>query len=128
MPPYGVATFPNGELISADEDDAFSYCAGDESYVFLFRSQTLQNAAFQAALAEQCAEGAVDATFCAYATLGVLPIQLLPLWHGSFPEENYDLGLAWDFPFLLRMEYQASVAGAVTADQDPGAGFSAGRI
>lgn len=112
---YGVATFLNGELISADGDDAFSWCTTDSTTIFVFRSEVLQSDAFQQALAAACAKGAIAADMCTFAGEGLLPIQLLPTWHQSFPETSYDLGLGWDFPFLLQMEYEASVAGSVTA-------------
>jgi hypothetical protein len=112
---YGVATFPNGEVISADADDAFSYCVTDDPTVFVFRSPVMQSDAFEALLRQQCAEGALSSDVCSLATLGLLPIQLLPQWHQAFAETNYDLGLGWDFPFLLHMDYDAYTAGSVTA-------------
>ena len=45
----------------------------------------------------------------------MLPIQYLPDWHSLVGEQNYDLGLFWDFPFLLHMDYQTVIAGSVTA-------------
>ncbi len=112
---YGVATFLNDELISADADDAFSYCVTDEPYVFVFRSDILQSDLFQAQLAAGCADGSISGDYCAYAGLGILPIQVLPQWHDVFGETSYALGLGWDFPFLLHMEYETSTAGSVTA-------------
>ena len=112
---YGVATFLNGELISADPSDAFSWCTTDSTTVFVFRSETLQSDTFQAALAAACAKGTISADMCTFATEGLLPLQFLPTWHQNFPETSYDLGLGWDFPFLLQMEYETSAAGAVTA-------------
>lgn len=112
---YAVATFLNGEQISAEPDDAFSYCAGDEAFIALFRSDVLQSEAFLALVAQGCADGSIPEDVCAFAEAGALPIQLLPEWHASTPEASYDIGLAWDFPFLLHVDYEASVAGAVTA-------------
>ena len=43
----------------------------------------------------------------------MLPIDTLPEWHSMFGESSYGLGLAWDFPWLLRMEYE--VIGAASA-------------
>lgn len=112
---YGVATFLNGELISADAEDAFSYCVTDEPYVFMFRSAFMQSDAFELLLLRGCADGSIPADYCAYAGLGILPVQLLPQWHQLFGETSYDLGLGWDFPFLLHMEYETFTAGSVTA-------------
>lgn len=112
---YGVATFLNDELVTAEPDDAFSYCATDEPQLVVFRSAFLQSDAFLAILEENCATGALPEEVCAYGALGLLPIALLPTWHAAFPEPSYELGLLWDFPFLLHLDYEASVAGSVTA-------------
>ena len=32
-----------------------------------------------------------------------------------FREGSYELGLAWDFPFLLHLDYETYVAGSMTA-------------
>lgn len=112
---YGVATFLNGELISAEPEDAFSYCVTDDPTVFLFRSPVMQTAAFQDLLQQGCGNGTLPEEFCTYGALGLMPVQVLPDWHNYFHEDTYELGLFWDFPFLLHIDYQTSVAGAVSA-------------
>ncbi len=112
---YGVATFLNDELITPDADDAFSYCITEEPYVFVFRSEFMQTEQFERLVWRGCRDGSISADFCAYAGLGILPIELLPQWHQIFGETSYELGLGWDFPFLLHMEYETSAAGSVTA-------------
>ena len=109
---YGMA---NGEQISAEPEDAFSYCVTDDPWTFVFSSDLLQSEEIQALLAEQCAAGELPEELCSVVTLGLLPIQYLPDWHSLVGEQNYDLGLFWDFPFLLHMEYQTIIAGSVTA-------------
>ena len=112
---FGSITFLNDEKISAEPDDAFSYCAGEELLPVFFQSDLLASEDFFLLIAEDCASGALDPDFCATASVGVLPIAWLPLWHNSIGETRYDLGLYWDFPFLLRLEYAAVVGGAVSA-------------
>jgi hypothetical protein len=112
---YGVATFLNNELISAEIEDAFSYCTTLSPYVFLFRSELLQSEDVQKVIEAQCLSGALPADLCSVVTLGLLPINYLPLWHQQFRERSYDLGLLWDFPFLLHVEYETVIAGSVTA-------------
>ena len=87
-----IATFLNNELISADPLDAFSYCAQAESAFFVFRSE------FTSQIGQE-----------------VIPIEYLPEWHNNAKENTYYLGIAWDFPFLLRMKYEAVVAGSISA-------------
>jgi hypothetical protein len=112
---FGVATFLNGEAISAEPDDAFSFCVQEEPQLFVFRSARMQNPQFLAALQFLCALGAVPAEVCLAAEAGLLPIELLPLWHNLLGETDYELGVFWEFPFLLRMNYRAVVAGSVGA-------------
>lgn len=112
---YGVVTFLNEELISAEPTDAFSYCVTDDPWVFMFRSDLLASDYVQTALEEACATGELPQEYCDIVTAGVLPIQYLADWHNQFGEESYDLGLFWDFPFLLHMDYEIVVAGSVSA-------------
>jgi hypothetical protein len=112
---FGVATFLNDELVSAEPDDAFSHCVSEEPYLFVFRSEIMQSEAFAGLLARNCADGTFSAELCAYGGLGLLPIELLPDWHQFFAESSYELGLFWDFPFLLHLEYETQAAGSVTA-------------
>jgi len=112
---FGVVTFLNGESISAGSDDAFSYCVQDQPAPFFFRSELLRNDGFGIVFQEACQAGVVPPQLCAFAGAGLLPIELLPMWHEQFGERNYELGLFWEFPFLLQAEYEAVVAGAATA-------------
>ena len=111
---YGVVTFLNGEIISADADDAFSYCAGDETTFFAFRSDVMQSDAFAKLMAEKCEDFAFSEDVCEFAQLGLLPIEWLPDWHSLLGESTYELGIFWDFPFLLRMEYETVAAGSAS--------------
>ena len=88
IPPFGVATFFNDEVITADGDDAFSYCETEEYAGFVFRSAIIPD---------------------------LLPLEVLPEWHAAVSEGTYELGIVWDFPYLLRLRYEAIVAGAVGA-------------
>lgn len=112
---FGVVTFLNGEAISADLDDAFSYCVDEDAERFVVRSPRMGNPAVAQALAEACYYGVVPYELCAYVGAGLLPIEYLPDWHNLFPETTYRVGLFWEFPFLLRMEYRTVLAGAVGA-------------
>ncbi len=97
-----VVTFFNGEQITADADDAFSICEQQErTAFFVFRSAITRNLACMENGPDECVPG------------GMLPIDTLPEWHSMFGESSYGLGLAWDFPWLLRMEYE--VIGAASA-------------
>jgi len=86
----GIATFFNNEAIGTDENDAFSFCFDDAAGPVVFIGP--------AELSEL-----------------PLPLELLPEVHAAFPQERYPIGLAWDSPFLMTMEYEVVAAGAVTA-------------
>jgi hypothetical protein len=85
---FGVATFFNNEVITAAPSDAFSYCLDELQGPFVFRFAGLPEP---------------------------LPMLALPETHRLAPQATYELGLAWDFPFLLRLEYEVSLAGSATA-------------
>lgn len=86
---FGVVTFFDDETLSAAPEDAFSFCALEPvAALIVFRSDDV-------ALP--------------------LPISELPNFHAEAPQPSYQLGLFWEFPFLLRLKYEATVAGAVTA-------------
>lgn len=112
---YGVATFLNEERISAPTETAFSYCVTDATDVYLFRSDFMATPAFTALVLSACTDGSLSSDVCTLALSGVLPIQLLPDWHNTFRETSYELGLGWDFPFLLHLDYQTYVTGSLTA-------------
>lgn len=104
---FGVVTFLNHEAISADGDDAFSWCVGEDTPPVVFRSPFLR----EAAGAEGCDAPGVPEEACA----GVLPLDWLPDWHDAVGEGTYELGVFWEFPFLLRMDYRLVQAGSVSA-------------
>lgn len=89
LPPFGSVTFFDDEIISSDGDDSFSYCeTEEEAQTVFFRSSVLPI---------------------------FLPIASLPEWHAIFGESDYGLGLGWEFPYLLEMQYEAVAALAVSA-------------
>ena len=112
---FGVDTFLNGETFSADADDAFSYCLPDEPYTFVVRSSLMQDEQFSEALLEACYGGLIPYELCSVPELGLLLIESLPDWHNLVGEGTYEVGIFWEFPFLLRLEYKAFLAGAVSA-------------
>lgn len=112
---FGTITFLNDESIDADPTDAFSYCPVDSPLNVFFRSDIIADAGFYDLIAADCDEGVLDPTFCDAAAAGVLPLSFLPEWHGLAQESRYDLGIFWDFPFLLRMEFEAFLAGQGSA-------------
>ncbi|MDY7226582.1 hypothetical protein [Hyalangium rubrum] len=87
---FGVATFFNNELLTAAPDDAFSYCQSEDPRVSAVVFRTALSPAPQ-------------------------PLALLPEAHHELPQSSYALGLLWDFPFLLRLEYEVFLAGAASA-------------
>jgi hypothetical protein len=87
---FAVATLFNNEILTAAPSDAFSFCAGGD-------------------------ERAASVIFRSVAAPTMpLPIGVLPQFHEAAHESSYALGLLWDFPFLLRLKYQVTVAGAAT--------------
>jgi len=117
----GVVTFLDDELITAAPQDAFSYCAQDDAQFYAFRTPLMQSDFFDTLIKKKC--GGADTgddtlgfgDLCDVLEQGLLPIELLPEWHELFGEGSYELGVLWDFPFLLRMEYETSVAGSLSA-------------
>lgn len=83
-------TFFNNEAITTDGGDAFSFCNGDAatSVVFLVPPDI---------------------------STEPLPIEFLPEFHAVAGLERYPLGILWDAPFLMKMQYEVVAAGAVTA-------------
>ena len=90
VPPFGTATFFNDEVITAQPDDVFSFCQTDEYEGFVFRAPLIPEP-------------------------GLLPIENLPQWHAEVGGQSYQLGILWDFPFLLRLEYEVVASLAVSA-------------
>lgn len=112
---FGVATFLNDEHIGADADDAFSYCVGDAPPVVAFRSPLMQDPAYAETLIALCYSLALPAEVCSASAVGLTSLEFLPDWHNTLRESRYDLGIVWDFPFLLRMDYEVVTAGSVSA-------------
>lgn len=111
----GVVTFLDGELFSADADDAFSYCPPDSIDLFAFRTQALSSEEFQALVREACRQSELPQDVCDSAEAGILPVSLLPEWHRTVGENTYELGIFWQFPFLVQMTYEFVAAGSVSA-------------
>lgn len=88
---FGVATFFNHEAITAAPTDAFSYCADEDTGLVVFR-----------------VEGLPD----------VLPLAAIGEVQALFPLGRYELGLFWDFPFLLHLEYMSTFAAAVSLPEE----------
>lgn len=112
---FGVVTFLNDERISAQEDHAFSHCPTRDAPPVVFRSEIMQSEEFLALLAEACDAGEVPQQLCEAEGTGLLTLDLLPQWHRTLGESDYELGLYWDFPFLLRMRFETVAAGNVSA-------------
>ncbi len=86
---FGVATFFNNETLTAAPTDSFSYCAGDQrASLVVFRTSLVP---------------------------GPMPLSALPDFHAKAHLTAYGLGLAWDFPFLVRATYEVVLAGAASA-------------
>ncbi len=86
---FGLATFFNDESVSALPDESFSFCAADPvAGIVVFRSDDFPDPQ---------------------------PLSMLPDVHDQDPESSYELGLYWEFPFLLRLDYEIVVAGSATA-------------
>lgn len=116
--PYGTVTFLNEEVITADANDAFSFCADEESLLFQFRSNFMQSDLIDYVGyidPYYCYLVGIPASICTAAAAGVAPVEVLPDWHELFGERTYELGIYWDFPFLLRMDYRLVGAGSISA-------------
>jgi hypothetical protein len=85
---FGVLTFLNNEAITAEPDDAFSICPATDG--------------FSAVVAFQTDE------------IPPQPLVNLPLVQQQLPQSRYQLGIVWDSPFHLRLDYVSSLAGAGT--------------
>ncbi len=88
LAPGVVVTLLNDEIITAESTHAFSFCESGEALPVFFRADVLDE---------------------------LIPIQALPEFHGFLPQSNYALGLLWDFPYVLQLEYQSITAGSISA-------------
>ena len=85
---FGFATFFNQEVLTASPTDAFSHCTEGGETPVVFRS-----------------EGQPEP----------IPLFDLPAFHEAAGESSYGLGLVWPFPYLLHIEYETQLPGAVDA-------------
>ncbi len=115
---FGVVSFLDDEWLGAGPREAFSYCVQEGLPQVVFRSQVMQDPIFQEQLPYICEYFGLPQELCS-AEAGLLPIEMLPEWHQALPESAYELGIFWEFPFLLKMDYRVVFAGAVGV-----AGFS----
>jgi hypothetical protein len=86
----GLVTRFNNETISADPTDAFSFCASEDPGVARMAVQPV---------------GAPEA---------LAQLSMLPRLHQASPFPLYALGLGWESPFILRLDYESRLAGAAT--------------
>lgn len=87
----GLVTRFNNELISAAPTDAFSFCASEDLGVSRAVVQPV---------------GAPASS--------LVPLQFLAQLHAAMPFPFYALGLGWESPFILRLDYETRLAGAAT--------------
>ncbi|MEO1171214.1 MAG: hypothetical protein AAFX94_04065 [Myxococcota bacterium] len=85
---FAVATFFNQEVLTVPADASFSTCSNPLLQQVVFRT-------------------ARDLTPSVTADL--------PFYHEVNRETVYEVGLLWDFPFLLRMDYRSVGAGRINA-------------
>jgi hypothetical protein len=91
----GVVTRFNNELISAAPTDAFSFCRPGD----MARAQSV------ARVVAQPVGGRVSPP---------VQLQTLPALHQQSPSALYALGLAWESPFVVKLDYETRLAGAGT--------------
>jgi hypothetical protein len=87
---YGLATFFNDEVFNAQVTDAFSFCPSSDPRVRAVVFVSAGNSTPQS-------------------------LSQLPTFQMTTPETEYALGLVWDFPFLLHLQYREVLAGAGAA-------------
>lgn len=86
----GLVTRFNNETISAEPTDAFSFCASEDPGVARMAVQPV---------------GAPEA---------LVQLSMLPRLHQASPFQLYALGLGWESPFILRLDYESRLAAAAT--------------
>lgn len=109
---FGAATFLDDEVITAEREDAFSICVDAEPNLYLFRPSILEPGVVSP---DDCAALGLPEEVCALIEYGALPLDYLPDWHNFVADGVYDLGVWWEFPYLARLDYETSFAGAVSA-------------
>ncbi|MEL6348998.1 MAG: hypothetical protein AAFV53_38190, partial [Myxococcota bacterium] len=110
---FGTITFLNNEIISTDEDDAFSFCVQEDSIRYVFRTELMQSGEILGLLGVECEKLGLPQTFCDGEL--ALPLENIAEWHQLVGEDDYQMGLFWEFPFLLRAEYESVAAVSATA-------------
>ncbi|MCC7074690.1 MAG: hypothetical protein IT383_25500 [Deltaproteobacteria bacterium] len=94
---YGVATFFNEETLTVPAAQSLSFCQPSDP------------------------DAAADVGVVVFQGLGpdvdpaVHALPELPAYHRDNPGVDVALGILWDFPFLTRLRYESSLAGAATA-------------
>ncbi|MGQ0505947.1 MAG: hypothetical protein ACT4TC_11595 [Myxococcaceae bacterium] len=83
---FETTTFFNNETLSALPGEAFSFCPSFSPPV-VFRPN---------------------------ASAEPRPLSELPLFHASSPQGSYGLGVLWSYPFLTRVQYEATLAATAT--------------
>ncbi len=111
---FGGMTFLNQETIAAGPDDAFSFCAQEQPLPIVLSSPVMRQTAVIANVVEACAAEQLPEAICETAGTGAVGVEGLPAWHAFNGESEYEIGVRWDFPFLLRMEYSTVIAGGAT--------------
>lgn len=106
-----VATFFNQEIISAQPEDAFSFCPSEEPQPFVFRTEISKSDDLDCPPGQEPTED----DFCLPPPQDFLPIEFLPMWHDVLQEQTYELGLLWDFPWLMRATYEVVAAASASA-------------
>jgi hypothetical protein len=86
---FGVATFFNNEAITPATEDAFSYCATEDTGLVVVRIPGFDD---------------------------VFPLAFLGELHTLIGFNRYELGLFWEFPFLMEIQYTSTLAAAIEAD------------
>ena len=87
---FGVATFFNDEVLTLSPGESFSFCSPSD-------------------------HGEAPVVFRSASSPDPQLLSQLPATRAATGDTQFELGLAWDFPYLLRLRYQTSFAGAATA-------------
>lgn len=88
---FAVVTFFNNEAITADPGDAFSYCAEEDTGIVVARIDAFPD---------------------------VFPLAFIGEVHNLIAWNRYELGLFWDFPFLMQIRYNSTLATAVDVPEE----------
>jgi hypothetical protein len=83
--PLGVASFFDQEVVSVEENQYFSYCPSSTFQISLLYKNALTNQI-------------------------PVPLEALSTAHLLSPQPLYDLGIYWDYPFLLSIKFDSPLA------------------